>query len=150
MEDTNLPAQVLNLGNQPLAIFKALVTHEYMSVPTIIEKTGIHEKSISPCMTQLRRSGWVEYKGSRGHRLWIRREAWAEPQGDLAKRGHKKKKSKRGDVHFHLVQSAFHLNEALRQIGYVDDIQKAVAQLGARMEEHSDNGTDNGGNADDR
>lgn len=79
-----LPDEVAEMSATNQAIFSALLTHEYMSLESLADKAGgLKVRSVGAAMTHLRRTGWVESKGPKGHRLWRRREQWAEPQPDF-------------------------------------------------------------------
>jgi DNA-binding transcriptional regulator GbsR (MarR family) len=127
-KDIEVPQAVCECGPAGVAVFKALFSHEHMSVDTIAERSGITPKSIGPAMTHLRRSGWVESKGPRGHRLWKRRREWAEPQPDFA---HRKAngKAERHDAEYHLAEAAKHINEALKQVSLLRELQAIAAKL---------------------
>jgi transcription initiation factor IIE alpha subunit len=63
MNQTTLPQAVIDAGAMSIRIFTVLLTHEVMGEETIAEKAGIKRKSVSPAMTLLRRTGWVECDG---------------------------------------------------------------------------------------
>ena len=126
-KDIAIPDSVADGGATAVVIFRALFTHEFMSVETIADRTEKTVKGISPYLTHLRRTGWIEYKGTKGHRLWKRRVQWAEPQADFYSK--RKPSNARHDAEWHLTQAAHHINEALKQVETIRQIQKLAAKL---------------------
>lgn len=126
MSAPKVPDVIINLGRPAKAIFLALLSHEYMTRAKIIEKSGIAETSYSNTMTALRRSGWIEARGTRVDRQWKRREKYDVPQADFAHRKTHTPESDEGDALHHVTEAARHLNRAIKLLGPWMKIQKAI------------------------
>ena len=126
MSAPKLPDAVANLGKPATAIFLALLSHEYMTRAKIIEKAKIAETSYSNTMTSLRRSGWIEARGTRVDRQWKRREMHGQPQPDFAHRKVRASESDEGDALHHVTEAARHLNVAQKLLGPWLKIQRAI------------------------
>lgn len=115
-----IPESVAKCGQQCSQIFTTLLTHEYMTEETIAEKVGA-TGTISSAMTSLRRTGWVEYTGTRGALKWKRREVWGEAQPDFT--------APRNTVSHHLREAKKHIDIALaksKKLGVIEKAMKGV------------------------
>ena len=57
-------------GTNTERIYNVLLKHEFMKSETVAEKTGLPWTSISGELTRMRRSGLVEYSGTKGDLRW--------------------------------------------------------------------------------
>ena len=86
----------LSKGTQADKVYKALLSHEFMSKDKLIAKTKITSQSVSTVLTLLRRAGLAEYSGHmrmKGGLRWKKhpiQEPLYPPQEDLI---HKKSKN---------------------------------------------------------
>ena len=118
----NVPQAVYDAGPMAARVYAVLLTHEVMTEETIAEKANIKRKSVSPAMTLLRRTGWVEASGLRGELKWRRRVEYAEPQADFAKR-------RDNTVIHHLKQAEKHIGLAIEKAGKLDVIDRALRNV---------------------
>lgn len=114
----NIPQTVYDAGPMAARVYAVLLTHEVMTEETIAEKANIKRKSVSPAMTLLRRTGWVEATGLRGDLKWRRRAEYAEPQPDFHKRGE-------SSVMHHLKQAEKHIKIAQEKAAKLNVLDKA-------------------------
>lgn len=126
MSAVKIPDAVANLGETVTTIFRALLSHEYMTREKIIEKSGVSATSYSNSMTALRRCGWAEARGNRVNRQWKRREMHGQPQPDFVNRKRRATESDEGDALHHVTEAARHLNTAIKLLGPWIKIQKAI------------------------
>jgi transcription initiation factor IIE alpha subunit len=120
--EKNMPQVVIDAGALSIRIFAVLLTHEGMGEETIAEKANIKRKSVSPVMTLLRRTGWVEATGKRGELKWKRRTQYSEPQPDFQKR-------RDTSVIHHLKQAQNHIGFAIEKAGKLDVIDRALRNV---------------------
>lgn len=113
-----IPEAVLDAGPMAVRIFAVLLTHEVMTEETIAEKANIKRKSVSPAMTSLRRTGWVDASGLRGELKWRRRAEHAEPQPDFHQR-------RDNTVMHHLKQAEKHIAIAQEKAAKLSVLDKA-------------------------
>ncbi|NIT36954.1 MAG: hypothetical protein GTN49_10735 [candidate division Zixibacteria bacterium] len=128
-KEITIPDAIENVGIVGVKIYRALLTHEYMSKEKIIERADVAPTTVSTYLTQLRRTGWIEARGTRLNRQWRRREEWAEPQDDFVhrrSRAERERESDEGDALHHLTEAARHLNEALRLVKPLIELRDAV------------------------
>jgi transcription initiation factor IIE alpha subunit len=118
----NIPQAVYDAGPMAARVFGVLLTHEVMTEETIAEKANIKRKSVSPAMTLLRRTGWVEATGLRGDLKWLRRAEYADPQPDFAKR-------RDNTVIHHLKQAEKHIGLAIEKASKLDVIDRALRNV---------------------
>ncbi len=118
----NMPQTVIDAGAMSIRIFAVLWQHESMSEEMIAEKANIKRKSVSPAMTLLRRTGWVESEGRRGELKWKRRTVHGEPQPDFNQR-------RDTSVRHHLKQAQKHINAAIEKAGKLDVIDRALRNV---------------------
>lgn len=119
---TKMPQAVIDAGALSIRIFAVLLTHEGMGEETIAEKANIKRKSVSPVMTLLRRTGWVEASGRRGELKWKRRIEYATPQPDFQQR-------RDTSVIHHLKQAQKHIGFAIEKAGKLDVIDRALRNV---------------------
>jgi len=119
---TNMPQAVVDAGAMGVRIFAVLLSHEVMSEETIAEKANIKRKSVSPAMTILRRTGWVEASGRRGELRWKRRTAHGEPQPDFQKR-------RDSTVVYHLKEAERHIKIAQEKAVKMNVLEKAFRNV---------------------
>ncbi len=117
-----IPQAVVDAGAMSIRIFTVLLTHEVMTEETISEKASIKRKSVSPAMTLLRRTGWVEASGHRGDLRWKRRAEWAEPQPDFQQR-------RDTTVMHHLKEAAKHIALAQEKAAKLVVIDRALRNV---------------------
>lgn len=122
MNQTTIPQAVIDAGAMSLRIFAVLLTHEVMGEEIIAEKANIKRKSVSPAMTLLRRTGWVESTGRRGELKWKRRIEHGEPQPDFNQR-------RDTSVMHHLKQAQKHIGFAITKAGKLDVIDRALRNV---------------------
>lgn len=118
----NIPQAVYDAGPMAARVFVILLTHEVMTEETIAEKANIKRKSVSPAMTLLRRTGWVEASGLRGELKWRRRAEHGEPQPDFAKR------SESSVIH-HLKQAEKHIKIAQEKAAKLSVLDRAFRNV---------------------
>ena len=119
---TTIPQSVIDAGAMSVRIFAVLLTHEVMSEETIAEKANIKRKSVSPAMTLLRRTGWVEASGRRGELQWKRRTEQGEPQPDFQKR-------RDSTVVYHLKEAERHIKIAQEKAAKLNVLEKAFRNV---------------------
>ena len=122
MNQTTIPQAVTDAGAMSLRIFAVLLTREYTDEETIAERANCKRKSVSPAMTLLRRTGWVESSGRRGELKWKRRAEYAEPQPDFNQR-------RGSSVQHHLKQAQKHIGLAIEKAGKLDVIDRALRNV---------------------
>ena len=116
-------------GSNAHKLFHALPVDHYVTRGEIAELSALHISQVSPLLTKLRRSGWIEYNPQTGRpdRAWRRRNTWAPPQDDLA---HRRKLGERvpqdKGAEWHLEQAQYHLMKAREGVAQVAAIQRAV------------------------
>lgn len=54
------------------AVNKVLLTHEYMGMPAIIKKTGLHRSVVNHALSTLREMGLASYQKQKGKAVWKR------------------------------------------------------------------------------
>ena len=119
---TKMPQVVIDAGALSIRIFAVLLTHEVMGEETIAEKPNIKLKSVSPVMTLLRRTGWVEASGRRGELKWKRRIEYGEPQPDFQKR-------RDSTVVYHLKEAERHIKIAQEKAAKMNVLEKAFRNV---------------------
>jgi hypothetical protein len=155
---TGLPLAVQRVGHKRAGdVFRALYTNKYLDRHELKTRTGIPSHSTLSCiLTELRRSGWIEYKRGPGRgphgsgrrpKLWRRREKWDDPQPDIVQRRKGKKvasvpvpdPSDRDDILSHLTAAAQysakaseHINAAMRQADDIASLQELIAATFSR------------------
>ena len=132
---TKMPQTVIDAGALSIRIFAVLLTHEVMGEETIAEKANIKLKSVSPVMTLLRRTGWVEAHGRRGELKWKRRTEYGEPQPDFQKR-------RDSTVVYHLKEAAKHIKLAQGKAAKMNVLEKAFRNVDL-AEYYDDTGEEN-------
>ena len=121
-DTTTKPQAVIDAGAMGVRIFAVLLTHEVMSEETIAEKANIKRKSVSPAMTLLRRTGWVEASGRRGELKWKRRTVHGEPQPDFQQR-------REHTVVHHLKQAEKHIRIAQEKAAKLNVLDRAFRNV---------------------
>ena len=119
---TKMPQTVIDAGALSIRIFAVLLTHEVMGEETIAEKANIKLKSVSPVMTLLRRTGWVEAHGRRGELKWKRRTEYGEPQPDFQKR-------RDSTVVYHLKEAERHIKIAQKKAAKMNVLERAFKNV---------------------
>jgi len=54
------------------AVNKVLLTHEYMGMPAIIKKSGLHRSIVNHALSTLREMGLASYQKQKGKAVWKR------------------------------------------------------------------------------
>ncbi len=121
-DTSTIPQAVIDAGAMGVRIFAVLLTHEVMTEETIAEKANIKRKSVSPAMTLLRRTGWVEASGIRGELKWKRRAEYAEPQPDFQQR-------RDHTVVYHLREAEKHIKIAQEKAAKMNVLEKAFRNV---------------------
>ena len=123
MSNQEIPQTVVECGAMAVRIFAILLTHESMTEQTIAEKANIKVKSVSPAMTLLRRTGWVESNGKRGDLRWTRRAEYAEPQPDFYQR------QRESTLQHHIKEARRHLKIIEEKAGKLAALEKAFKNV---------------------
>ena len=70
------------------AVNKVLLTHEYMGMPAIIKKTGLHRSVVNHALSTLREMGLASYQKQKGKAVWKRHtKPLKEIQPPIRKKG---------------------------------------------------------------
>jgi hypothetical protein len=106
-----------------------------MPKAVLAEQCGMELGNLSPALTDMRRTGWIEYRHTGGRLYeWRRRIVWAEPQPDIVNRT----KNPRGQnvthhteptITEHLEQARYHIEKAMEAVADIEAVQQALAKI---------------------
>lgn len=124
-------------GSKSHRIWQALQTDTWLSKIDLCVLSNITQGNISPTLTDMRRTGWIECQhiGNRQYE-WRRRVVWAEPQPDVVNRSKRDNGAKlvpysEPTVREHLEHARHHISKAWELVGDIEAAQEALMKVRA-------------------
>lgn len=122
-------------GSKSWKIWHALHADKWLTKTDLCALTEIYSGNISPTLTDMRRTGWIEYRHAGGRLYeWRRRVVWGEPMPDIVNRTHNSRgknvvAQSEPTATEHLEQARWHIGKAMEAVEYIERVQTALAKV---------------------
>jgi len=134
-QNVKMAPPVFAHGSRSEQVFNALRVDAWIPKKVVADLIGLNVDALSATLTNVRRTGWIEYRHM-GNRVyeWRKRTQWAEPQDDIVNRSTKAQRlaqaPREPDVGEHLEHARYHLNKAMEMMEKFQAIEDALKKAG--------------------